>query len=154
MFIYVIRNIACGFIVLEIPAVIFITGLKFFRKSRHFIIHKNYWNVNCKQITDVIFIPILLNNWRLKCKWYFYITYYLIVLDIKLSLCFECFMLSSGWFTGVWSLNAKVSENLSHLHRRVDALPPMKMEQIEFPKLWHLKFRSQWITQKKVYNVI
>jgi hypothetical protein len=96
MFIYVIRNIACGFIVLEVPVVIFITRLKSSWKSQHFIIHKNYWNVHCKQITHVIFIPILLNNWRLKYKWYFYIKCYLIVLDFKFSL----FWMFYAFFTG------------------------------------------------------
>jgi hypothetical protein len=43
-----------------------------------------------------------------------------IVLDFKLSPCSECWMSSSGWFTGFCSLNANVTEHfLFHLHRRV-----------------------------------
>jgi hypothetical protein len=33
------------------------------------------------------------------------------ILDFKLSPCSECCMLSSGWFTGICSLNANVSEH-------------------------------------------
>jgi hypothetical protein len=46
-----------------------------------------------------------------------------LLLDFKLSPCFECLMLSSGLFPGVCNLNANVSEHC--------VCSPMKMEQTE-----------------------
>jgi hypothetical protein len=60
----------------------------------------------------------------------------LFVLDFKLSPCSECYMLSFGYFHGVWILHS---------------YPPMKMGQ-SVPKRWHIKFRRRGITQKKTYN--
>jgi hypothetical protein len=52
------------------------------------------------------------------------------ILDFKLSLCFECRLLSSGLFPGVCSLNANVSEHcLFHLHRRKLQTPVNNLEE-------------------------
>jgi len=68
------------------------------------------------------------------------------ICDLKLSLCSECCMRSSGQFPGVWMLYADVSEHCSIFY------PFMKMEQ-SVPKRRNIKFRSRGITQKNAYDL-
>jgi hypothetical protein len=55
------------------------------------------------------------------------------VLDFRLSPCFECRMFSFGLLSGVWSLTANISEHCTKYHS------PMKMEQTEYSKTLAIK---------------
>ena len=59
------------------------------------------------------------------------------------------YMLSFGLLSGVWSLNADVSEH--SLHRQVD-LPAYEDGRDSVPKRQHLNSRRRVITQKKAYK--
>jgi hypothetical protein len=67
-------------------------------------------------------------------------------LDLKLSPCSECCMLSSGWFTCVWSLYADVSEH------SVPSSRLWRWIRQSVPKRWYITFRRRWITKKEAYN--
>jgi hypothetical protein len=69
-------------------------------------------------------------------------------LDFKLLLFSECYMLSSGWFTGICSLNANVTDHSVPPSN----VPAYKGETDSVPKHWHLNYRHWWIIQKKSYN--
>jgi hypothetical protein len=58
-------------------------------------------------------------------------------------------MLSSGWFTGVCSLNANISE---HSFCSI-FLGLWRWNRQCVPKCWHINFRCRRITQKKAYSI-
>jgi hypothetical protein len=71
------------------------------------------------------------------------------VLDFKLSPCSECCILSFGWFSGIWSLYADVSQH-SVSFISIGGVSRRK----SVPKRRHIKFRHRRITQKKGYNFV
>lgn len=90
-----------------IKALLKVTILQYTQEILEHKLQTNNWSNLYTYITKQlkVKIPVIFIYWFITC--------HLIFLDFKLSLCSECSMFFSGWFTVVWSLYAKVSEILS-----------------------------------------
>jgi hypothetical protein len=85
---------------------------------------RSYWTLpaiagrSIVAVVDILRLLLHIVSFKILGLWCTNSTWF--ILDFKVSRCFECHMLSFGFFPGVCSLNANVSEHcLFHLHRRV-----------------------------------
>jgi hypothetical protein len=71
-----------------------------------------YWHVTWRNVHQTLLYDskVALHYFQHSiCRWLNLFKTISIVLDLELYACFECHMLSSGWFTSVCSLNVRIS---------------------------------------------